>query len=201
MCGNSGRMATRRTKGSRFEVQSSRLPCETPASSEGLFCALVSHWQVGSFGIFYLLRSAKRGVSTTIEQFEDIEAWKLGRELTRAIYRVSKSGEFSRDYALRDQIRRAAISITSNIAEGFERGGNREFLQALAIAKGSAGEVRSQLYTACDESYISDAEFEGLRNQCLKVSRTLSGFMTYLQRTSLAGAKYRSTTRVEKRKP
>src|SRR6202012_3122572 len=99
----------------------------------------------------------------TITQFEDIEAWKLGRELTRAIYRVSKAGEFGRDFALRDQIRRAAVSVTSNIAEGFERGGNREFVQALAVAKGSAGEVRSQLYVALDEGYIREAEFTELR--------------------------------------
>ena len=72
----------------------------------------------------------------TIKQFEDIEAWQLGRVLTRAIYRISRTGEFARDYALRDQIRRAALSITSNIAEGFERGGNREFLQARQILLG-----------------------------------------------------------------
>ena len=129
----------------------------------------------------------------TITQFEDIEGWKLGRELTRAIYRVSKTREFSRDYALRDQIRRAVVSITSNIAEGFERGGNREFLQALAVAKGSAGEVRSQLYVALDEDYITEDEFESLRSQCLKVSRVIAGFITFLQRTSIAGPKFRSS--------
>lgn len=130
----------------------------------------------------------------TITQFEDIEVWKLGRELTRAVYRVSKSGGFAGDYALRDQIRRAAISITSNIAEGFERGGNREFLQALAVAKGSAGEVRSQLYAALDEAYISEAEFEQLRDQCLKVSRVIAGFITFLQGATITGPKFRSNT-------
>src|ERR1700734_875276 len=98
----------------------------------------------------------------TITQFEDIEAWKLGRKLTRAIYRVSKTGEFARDFALRDQIRRAALSITSNIAEGFERGGNREFIQFLSFAKGSCGEVRDQLYVALDEQYISQEQFDRL---------------------------------------
>jgi four helix bundle protein len=135
----------------------------------------------------------------TITQFEDIEAWKLGRELTRAVYRVSKSGEFSRDFALRDQIRRAAISITSNIAEGFERGGNREFLQALAVAKGSAGEVRSQLYTALDEGYISEVEFGNMRDQCLKVGRVIAGFITFLQRTPVAGPKFRPTSGAQNR--
>ncbi len=131
----------------------------------------------------------------TITQFEDIEAWKLGRELTRAIYRVSKAGEFARDFALRDQVRRAAVSITSNIAEGFERGGNREFMQALAIAKGSAGEVRSQLYVALDESYIDEVVFTDLQEQCLRVSRVLAGFIQFLQRTPLAGPKFRGTPR------
>ncbi len=131
----------------------------------------------------------------TITQFEDIEAWKLGRELMRAVYRVSKSGDFARGFALRDQIRRAAVSITSNIAEGLERGGNREFIQALAIAKGSAGEVRSQLYVALDEGYITQPEFAALREQCLRPSRVVAGFITFLQRTPISGLKFRSGTR------
>jgi four helix bundle protein len=130
----------------------------------------------------------------TITQFEDIEAWKLGRELTRAVYRVSKTGEFGRDYALRDQIRRAAVPITSNIAEGFERDGNREFVQALAIAKGSAGEVRSQLYVALDEGYVTEAEFGSLRDKCLQVSRVIAGFMHFLQRAPMTGPKFLRTT-------
>jgi len=128
-----------------------------------------------------------------ITRFEDIEAWKLGRELTRAIYRASKFGEFVRDFALRDQIRRAVLSITSNIAEGFERGGNREFVQALSIAKGSAGEVRSQLYTALDEEYITEATFGDLRDQCLRLSRVIAGFIAFLQRASISGPKFRET--------
>jgi len=87
-----------------------------------------------------------------IERFEDIEAWKKGRDLRKVIYKCSRTGEFARDFALRDQIRRAAQSVTSNIAEGFERGGNREFIQFLSDAKGSCGEVRDQLYTALDEN-------------------------------------------------
>jgi four helix bundle protein len=82
---------------------------------------------------------------STIERFEDIEAWKLARKLTSLIYEVSAARDFSRDFALRDQIRRASISIVSNIAEGFERDGDREFLQFLSVAKGSCGEVRAQL--------------------------------------------------------
>ena len=81
----------------------------------------------------------------TIKRFEDIEGWKMARELTKEIYRVSSSGNFSRDYGLCNQIRKASVSIMSNIAEGFERGGNKEFCNFLSIAKGSAAEVRAQL--------------------------------------------------------
>ena len=92
----------------------------------------------------------------TIRQFEEILVLKKARELTRLIYESTRQGEFSRDFALKDQIRRAAISITSNIAEGFERGGNREFVQFLSHAKGSCGEVRSQLYVALDAGYLNE---------------------------------------------
>ena len=87
----------------------------------------------------------------TIQRFEEIEAWQVARELTRSVYECSKSGSFAKDFALRDQIRRAAISVMSNIAEGFERGGNAEFIQFLSIAKGSAAEVETQLYVALDQ--------------------------------------------------
>ena len=97
----------------------------------------------------------------TIRRFEDIEAWKAARRLTQKVYAVSKCGDFRKDFALRDQIRRASISITSNIAEGFERDGTKEFASFLSIAKGSAGEVRSQLYVALDEGYINPDTFNG----------------------------------------
>ncbi len=131
----------------------------------------------------------------TIVRFEDIEAWQIGRELVRAIYRVSKRGEFARDFALRDQIRRAVVSVTSNIAEGFERGGNREFIQALSVAKGSAGEVRSQLYVALDEEYVSQPEFDELCALALRTSRLIAGFMTFLQKTEIRGPKFQEERR------
>ena len=84
----------------------------------------------------------------TIKRFEQIEAWRKTRQLTASIYKVTSAGAFARDYGLRDQIRRAAVSSMSNIAEGFERDGNKEFIQFLSVAKGSTGEVRSQLYVA-----------------------------------------------------
>lgn len=99
----------------------------------------------------------------TIERFEDIEAWQKAGEVTRAIYAASNRGDFARDFGLRDQIRRAAVSVMSNIAEGFERRGDVEFKPFLSIAKGSAGEVRSQLYVALDAGFPAPQEFEDLR--------------------------------------
>ena len=87
-----------------------------------------------------------------VEHFEDLEVWKLARKLTGTIYSLSRSGCFAKDFGFRDQICRAAVSIVSNIAEGFERRSNSQFLQFLAIANGSAGEVRAQLYIALDKN-------------------------------------------------
>ena len=126
----------------------------------------------------------------TIEKFEDIQAWQKGRELTQMIYRLSNQGGFAKDFGLKDQIRRAAVSITSNIAERFERGGNKEFIQFLSHAKGLAGEVRSQLYVAADESYISPEDFETLHKSYLEISRLIDGFISYLQKSELKGRKF-----------
>ena len=127
----------------------------------------------------------------TIEKFEDILAWQKGRELTQRIYAASRMNEFSKDFALKDQIRRACISVTSNIAAGFERGGTREFIQFLGHSKGSCGEVRSQLYTAFDEAYVSEDLWLDLHNRCLEISRLLDGFTRYLQQTEIKGKKFR----------
>ena len=108
-----------------------------------------------------------------------------------AIYFHSKRGEFARDFALKDQIRRAAISVTSNIAEGFERGGNKQFIQFLSNAKGSCGEVRDQLYVALDESYVSEADFHSLQEDCFEVGRLIAGFMDYLLKSEIRGPKFR----------
>ena len=126
-----------------------------------------------------------------IERFEDIEAWKMAREVTRMIYAVSSSEKFCRDFALSNQIRRASISILSNIAEGFERSGNKEFLQFLAIAKGSCGEVRAQLYAALDQNYIDETQFKEISNKLVETSRIISGFMKYLQQSEMRGNKFK----------
>jgi four helix bundle protein len=115
-----------------------------------------------------------------IERFEDIEAWQKARELTNAVYQASNLGSFSRDFGLRDQIRRAAISIMSNIAEGFERSGAVEFRRFLSIAKGSAGEVKAQLCVAFDTGLIEKAQFDSLYKMATEAANLIAGFMRYL---------------------
>jgi four helix bundle protein len=126
-----------------------------------------------------------------IKKFEDIESWKKARKLTREIYKATATGEFFRDFGLKDQIRRASVSILSNIAEGFERGGDKEFCQFLGIAKGSCGEVRAQLYVALDQGYLSQEIFDSLSTKAVEVSELLSGFIRYLKGSPLRGNKYR----------
>ena len=117
----------------------------------------------------------------TFQRFEDIEAWKKARQLTKEIYALSNEGTFARDFGLKDQIRRAAVSVMSNIAEGFERSGTGDFLRFLAIAKGSAGEVRSQLYVAYDLTYVDEERFGKLSDAAMQISKLLAGLMGYLK--------------------
>lgn len=100
----------------------------------------------------------------TFKRFEDCEAWQMGRELVKAVYALTKGGEFAKDFGLRDQIQRAAVSVSSNVAEGYARRGNKEFVKFLWIAKGSAAEVQSQLYHAKDLGYIDAEHFEKMYN-------------------------------------
>jgi four helix bundle protein len=118
---------------------------------------------------------------STFHTFEDIEAWQASRRLTRDIYRISKRGTFRLDFALRDQIRRASISVMSNIAKGFDRGSNREFAHQLSVATGSAGEVRSQLYVALDEGYVTQAEFAELAARTVSITRMIYALIRYLE--------------------
>lgn len=127
----------------------------------------------------------------TISKFEDIEAWQLAREMTKAIYAISNDGLFARDFGLRDQIRRASVSIMSNIAEGFERGGDKEFFQFVSLAKGSSGEVQAQLYVALDAGYIDQQTFSQLSHMVTQINRMLAGLMKYLRNSELKGSKYK----------
>ena len=125
-----------------------------------------------------------------IKRFEDIEAWQRARQLVQAIYEISSLGDFAKDFGLKEQIRRAAVSVMSNIAEGFERGGDKEFLQFLALAKASGGEVRSRLYVALDQNYLDEAQFRSISEQAIQISQLIAGFMRYLQQSDLRGSKY-----------
>ncbi len=127
----------------------------------------------------------------TIEKFEDLEAWKISREIVKDIYRISKTEIFCRDFGLCNQIQRASVSIMSNIAEGFERDGNKEFINFLSIAKGSLGEVRAQLYIALDQNYISESEFNSICGKIIQNGKVIAGLINYLKQSDIKGNKFR----------
>ena len=125
-----------------------------------------------------------------ITRFEEIDAWVTSRQLTNMIYSLSNQTAFSRDFGLRDQIRRASVSVMSNIAEGFERNGNIEFRQFLSTAKGSAGEARSQLYRVFDNDYINEETLNYLVIKYEKLSIKIHNFITYLNKKDFKGTKF-----------
>lgn len=126
-----------------------------------------------------------------IERFQDLEAWKMARKIAREVYDISKQDKFSRDFALVNQIRRASISILSNIAEGFERNGDKEFVQFLSIAKASNAEVYAQLYVALDQKYIDEIKFKEIASDLEETGRIIGGLLKYLQQSELRGSKFR----------
>lgn len=125
------------------------------------------------------------------KSFEDLPVWQKARELVKYIYYLTKKEVFNKDFSLVDQIRRASTSIMNNIAEGFERGSNTEFIQFLYISKGSAGETRTDLYVALDQEYITETEFRKGYELCVDVSGQLSGLIDYLKSSRLKGNKYK----------
>lgn len=138
-----------------------------------MFCILVS--LMGCCG------KLMRNLMGTIKTFEEIVAWQKARVLNKEIYLISISGPLSKDFGLRDQMRRSSVSVMSNIAEGFERRGNKEFARYLTIAKGSCAELISQLYVAMDVGFISDQEFKRLHEMAINTSRLIQGFKSYLK--------------------
>lgn len=127
-----------------------------------------------------------------IEKIEDIIVWQKAKSLTINIYKASNHGSFAKDFGLRDQIRRAAISIPSNIAEGFGRGGNREFLRFLSISKGSLFELKTQLIIANEIGYLEDEIFTKISNEIDEVGKMLTSFMNYLSNADIKGIKYKT---------
>jgi len=126
------------------------------------------------------------------KNFEDFAVYQHARKLTNLIYKVTRQRGLAKDYALAHQIRRAVISIVSNIAEGFERSGNPELIQFLYIAKGSSGEVRAQLTVAFDQHYIDKKTYDALTDQSRRISAMLSNLITHLKTSGYRGSKYAS---------
>lgn len=128
----------------------------------------------------------------TVTKFEELEIWQKARELAQDIFAAyPNSDSFYKDYKLKEQINRASGSIMDNIAEGFERNGRNEFIQFLSIAKGSAGEVKSQLYRALDRRYISKELFDKLYNRAEELGKKIGGFINYLKKSEFGGTKYK----------
>jgi four helix bundle protein len=127
---------------------------------------------------------------STISRFEELEIWKDARRLSQKIYAISIETELSKDFRFRDQIKAAAGSVMDNIAEGFERNGNVEFRQFLSIAKGSAGETRSQLYRVFNFGYINETKFDELKKECEVLSGKINNFITYLNKQNYRGTKF-----------
>lgn len=125
-----------------------------------------------------------------IKSFEDLECWKMAREVCQKIYEAAGSGTFARDFSLKDQITRSSGSVMDNIAEGFERGGNKELIQFLFISRASCGEVKSQLYRAKDRNHIDDDKFKELYDISSQTSKLITGFISYLKRSENKGYKY-----------
>ena len=130
----------------------------------------------------------------TIKRIEDLQIWQLARNQCKDIYTLTKKGEFVKDYRFVQQIRAAAGSVMDNIAEGFGREGNKEFLQYLSVAKGSCSEVMSQLYRAYDAEFISTEQFERLRTDNAKLCTMIYNLCQSLKNSEYKGTKYNSQT-------
>ena len=126
----------------------------------------------------------------TITKFEDLEIWQQARKLSKEVHEISKETELKQDYRFKEQIKAASGSVMDNIADGFERDGNLEFRQFLSIAKGSAGETRSQIYRLFDYEYISEEKFIELKNNYENLSGKIKNFITYLNKKDFKGNKF-----------
>lgn len=126
-----------------------------------------------------------------VERFEDLKTWQVAREICQMIHKLTIKDLFSKDFRLVGQINGSSGSIMDNIAEGFERDGNKEFIQFLSYSKGSCGETRSQLYRVLDNQYISQIEFDAAYEKALEVSKMLKSFIQYLKDSDMKGNKFK----------
>lgn len=129
-----------------------------------------------------------------IEKFEDLQVWILAREISQNIWLLFETTSLGKDFELKNQMSRSSGSIMDNIAEGFERRGNREFIQFLCIAKGSCGELRSQLYRALDRNHISKEQFEEIAGKTSHENQKLGSFISYLNSSEYRGTKFKATS-------
>ena len=127
----------------------------------------------------------------TIRKFEDLEAWRHSRALVQEVYSITAGGAFAKDFGLRDQIRRASVSIMANIAEGYERDDNAEYIRFLSIAKGSVGEVKSHLYIARDQNYLNQDQFDHMFSITDRLGKLIGGLMIYLKMVGFKGKKFK----------
>lgn len=126
---------------------------------------------------------------TTIKRFEDLEIWQNARRLCQKIRQTAEDGTLGKDYSLKDQILRSSGSCMDNIAEGFERDGNKEFINFLYISKGALGETRSQVHRSYDARHFDEEVYNDLLNDCLNLSAQISNFITYLRKSEIQGLK------------
>jgi four helix bundle protein len=126
----------------------------------------------------------------TIQKFEDIKVWQKARGICKEVFTITNSKEFQDDYWFKHQIRSSSGSVMDNITEGFERGGRKEFIQFLGFAKGSSGELRSQLIRAYDQNYIDTKTFERMNKEALEIAKMIMGFIEYLKKSNVKGQKY-----------
>lgn len=125
-----------------------------------------------------------------VTRFEDLEIWRLARDLYKLIFKLTSEGAFNHDFKFRDQIRASSGSVSDNIAEGFERGGNKEFIQFLSVAKGSCGEARNQSYRAFDSNYISQEVLDSLLSHTETISRKIANLIKTLKASDHKGVKF-----------
>ena len=134
-----------------------------------------------------------------ITDFEDLLAWQRARELAKIIFLVTNAPAFSGNSSLRKQLRRASISVTSNIAEGFGRGGNREFINFLSMARGSLAEAKTQLYLAKDFNYLTESDFHQVMELVESTGRLVGGLIRYLKNSEMSGSKFKTTQEIEEK--